>query len=237
MAIVAGTAVETIVGGSFSSGTWNSTVLFTVVAGQNLLTVRFSGLQPDSNISSVTYNGVALTSRAAVNSSSSSAVSLWDIVNPSVGTSQPLLITFTNGNVCDSVVQAASGVDTTSPRGTPGTYGNFNVPGTPSLTLVTVVGDWVVDVIVVENGKTLTPNAGQTTTSLNVNPSGSLHCATSSIMATTTSTTVGWTESLGDFTAYAAIGYHAGASPSRGFMLSGHGDNNNTPGLFLMGRP
>jgi hypothetical protein len=169
------------------------TISYTVPAGTDVLTIRLGGAT--SPLTSATFNGDPLTEKDNQSDGNTRGVHYWDLNSPDVGT-YDLVLSTSLARSYDIVIDSLAGVDTTvtSPQDSSNSITTHQL-----ITLTTVVGDFVLDVATISN--TATPDSGQTTQLLNTN-----YISASSKTATTTSTTIGWTQT-NSRTAQIAVAY------------------------------
>ena len=146
-----------------TSQSWNY-----AVAGTNRLLVVGVSLKKNSltqTVSSVTYNGVAMTRIVAQDNAVTTPlvrVELWYLAAPATGTN-PLIVTLSTPNT-GYVVGAVSltGVDQSSPI--EASTSARGLIGAPSVNIATIANNaWVLDALVVNSSPTsLSANAGQT---------------------------------------------------------------------------
>jgi hypothetical protein len=188
---------------TFISPNFFGTTPVTVASGETVLFVRVVGvIDPPT---AMTFNSVALTRILSATDGNARSVSMWELVNPSVGTfdlrlqrganvTYRVLVTTLNGNG-DTVVRGTSATRPT----------NFTT--TPTATVTTDVGDLVFDVGNIFSVPTV--GAGQTEQMnvLDVNYSvGSIETATS------TSTPMSWTATPADRNQLIAVPYRVSAA-------------------------
>jgi len=146
-------------GASRTTMTW----AHTVTTGASLLCVAVTYAGGGSvTTSSVTWNGVALTGRTRVQSSSNAnnrLVDLWYIVNPAPGTAN-IVVTQSGSNDCDAAAISWFGTDTVTPFGTAVTSGAAT--GT-SISLTPSGGAYVLSAAAVRSTATLTVGGSPTT--------------------------------------------------------------------------
>lgn len=186
-----------------SGGTGSQSV--TVASGAQIIVAAMVSVgvtQP----STVTYNGVALTSRVNVGDGNTRSASIWDLLDPAVGAFN-VTVTGTNGTY-GLVVRTLQGIDTGRPRGTAQSFGGFN--SNRSVTLVTDAGDVGVDII--GNINTLTTTDGRPTDYNAVNVVGTTDVASSIKTASGTTTVMNWTHAS-EFTVLVAVPYVMAAEP------------------------
>lgn len=182
---------------------WNGTDAFintqsiTVPSGTTHLAVRL--VNSSSTMPTLEYNGSALTSIGTANDTNLRACSIYYLANPSIGTFD--LVTNSAGvqrtiQMVIDVVSDSSGVGDSDISG--GSAANR------SLTLTTVSGDLVLDVL--NCPVTASVGADQTADLLNTN-----NTSASNETATGTSTVMSWTHTS-DFSSQAAIVFTDGGS-------------------------
>lgn len=182
---------------TLTAGTGSQSV--TVPSGAEIIVASLVGVN-SSGPTTVTYNGVSLTSRAGIGDGNTRHASIWDLLSPTVGTFN-VVVTGSNGTYA-MVVRTLTGINTSSPRGTAQTYGGF--AGNRSVTLTTAVGDLGIDII--GNINTLTTTDSRATDYNAVDVVGTTNVASSVKTATTTSTAMNWTHGS-DWTVLAAVPY------------------------------
>lgn len=152
------------------SGSGPHTVNHTCGGVQRLLVVVYTGMRNAAtswSVSSVTYNGAALTQQAAaehVGTSRNVRTEVWALVNPPAGSSYQVSVTPSTSAILGWSLAAISlaGVDQTSPVGTTGTdSGNKSAF---SVGLTTSVADaWLIGGAGIRNGTlNWTPGSGVT---------------------------------------------------------------------------
>ncbi len=141
------------------SESWSHTA-----TGSNLLLLVAVALNSTSDlVTGVTYNGVALTRLAmAVASGGTRRVYLYALVAPVAGTHTVVVSYSSTPNHFAAAAVTYSGVDQTTPRGTPVT--NTGTGFTPTLSVASASGELVVDAVTYANqgNPTLSVGAGQT---------------------------------------------------------------------------
>lgn len=211
-AITPGTATSALISPVFS-GVFSADQSYTVSAGQNMLTLRIT----TGDVTSVTWNAGTpqnFVQESAAFSGNNGSVAVWDLLNPTPGTFNIHMLSG-HGTPYAITAQALSGVDSVTPIPSGGiaTYGAFNVPAAPNVTVNSTAGGIVIDIIEVENSVTVTSaGSGQTTQMLNNNYTGTLNGSTSIKTSTTSTTNMSWTMSAGNYTALIAVAYNAAAT-------------------------
>lgn len=149
-------------------------------------------------VSSVTYNGVALTLAGAVNNTNGNVhAELWYLLAPAVGTFN-IVISLPAAATIYAFGSSWTGVNQTTPLGTAVT--GTGTSTTPSVTVTSAVGDTVVDVLnAQQQPANLTPSTGQTSLY-----TGTLYVAGSSA-AGAASVTMGWSAANGYAWAQVAV--------------------------------
>jgi hypothetical protein len=200
MAITVGTAFTEFTVPSFD-GQFYVQYSITVEPGQNMMFVGISA----GVVASVVFNGVSMgAAKVFAATGNVSRLSIYDLLNPSVGTHN-LRINLNNGTNLRVLVVSMSGVHPITPRGpTPVfTGGSFSPPRVA--TAATTLGDVVVDLIIVE-GFALTPAVGQTVMLNTPTADATIFTGASYKEATGTSTVLSWNFTA-NWSAYGAITY------------------------------
>jgi hypothetical protein len=182
---------------TLSGGTVSQSI--TVASGAEMLVVSVV-FGNTTGPTTVTYNGVSLTSRASIGDGNQRHGSIWDLPSPAVGTFN---LTLTGSNQpAGVVVRTLQGIDTSTPRGTAQTFGGFN--SNRSVTLTTAVDDVGIDII--GNINTLATTDARATQYNAVDAVGTTDVASSIKVATGTSTVMNWTHGS-EWTVLAAVPY------------------------------
>lgn len=150
-------AVSTTTANTSATPTWSHTV----PSGLNRLLVVQVGLRAFRTVTSVTYNGVALTKLGAVQYSAGNfaRAEIWYLVAPAVGTAN-VVVTISGAEVVEAAALNFVNVNQTTPMSTMGS--NTGLGGSSAAVNITSQeGDLVLDMLVKEGG-TLTPGTGQT---------------------------------------------------------------------------
>ncbi len=165
-------------------------------SGSNrLMIVSISAQQPGASVSSVTYNGIALTKLGNVSNASQSRIEIWYLKSPAVGTFN---VVVTNSQSENAVVgvKTFSGVNLTTTFGTMVTAtGNS---GTASVTATSATDELVYSVVAFNNASTnSTPGASQTeywdaTINSSISGAGSSKTGAASVAMSWTSTSSPW---------------------------------------------
>lgn len=160
-----------------NSGTGNTTssVTFAITCGAsaNLLWVGAgSGATAPHLTSSVTYHSVGMTGEVLDAVTGHAHVSGHYLKAPDTGSLYDVVVTLTGSDdevICGAV--SYSGVDQTTPVGTPNDTGNTT--GQPSVSIASAIGELVVDAMYWADWQTgKTTNSGQTSVRVNVGNSG-----------------------------------------------------------------
>lgn len=142
-------------------------------------------------VSSVTYNGVALTKGPGVTGMETTRNEIWYMVNPPSGTFNVVFSNSANEGLVGCSI-SFTGVDQANPLGTPATSNPTVKAANDFLTVTTFPGDMAVDVITLDDTKA-TVGAGQT---VRYNPdpcaNGFTAGATSTKAAVGSTTTMSW---------------------------------------------
>ncbi|GAC1574252.1 MAG: hypothetical protein NVS3B9_5820 [Candidatus Doudnabacteria bacterium] len=208
--------------------TWTHTV--TTTGARRILVVSFMNrnVSVSALASSVTYNGVALTSLGSVQTGSGGNYDeIWYLLNPATGAHSVTITVAANGGseILNAVASSWLNVDQTTPFGTPVAVYNpgYSAGAQTQLVSPTTIYDTVLDSIILNNSALIT-HTGTTTT---VNSStGSYSDFQDQTPGTASSTTINYTNS-----ALADIGIVA--APMHGsdgtFTISGsvYNDANN----------
>ncbi|GAC1603610.1 MAG: hypothetical protein NVS3B29_08400 [Candidatus Saccharimonadales bacterium] len=137
-----------------TSLTWSHTV----GAGANLLMVGFS--YNAGTISSVTYNGVAMTQKSTV-TNGTSITAMYYLVSPATGANN-VVITLGSANSIIGGATSFIGADTVTPLGPAVTTGLSNTNTITSGAVTSAAGEIVFDSLGVALDVTASPGAGQT---------------------------------------------------------------------------
>ena len=227
MAIAYGTSVSSVV-----SGATTITLALTVGTGEALFVFVTSNGTTET-ISSVTYDGVALSVLVALFDSSGAGVkarnSLYGLHNPTTGASRNIIATYSGSGGYHGVFAATySGVDTTSVASmyrTPYTGGDSGAGTGKDLTVVNSVSG---DLVLASSGNypaspTLTAG-GSATRRIQQAWADSYQQAIEDIQATGASTVMTWgSDAYCSNIALALIPAAAAATPPRTLMLTGVG--------------
>jgi hypothetical protein len=195
------TSSQSVTLDDYNGSDFFKSVSFNVPSGSEVLTVRFGG--SSSAASSVTYDGDALTQLLYRSDGGTRASQFWERKNPSSGTNN-LIIENSGSRTYQVIITSLSGVNTAV---TGDSEASNIYASSISSTLTTIADDLVLDVVV--SGQTATAGAGQTTQALNAG-----NTSASSKTATTTSTTMSWTQSVADRFALCAVVYRASVTAS-----------------------
>jgi len=162
-------------GGTIAVEAWNSnsgstsgrtmSVALTVGGTGRVLVVGISVDSANSDVTSVTYAGQALTYRGGSGTGNGRpSAEIWTLTNPPTGVSTVIVTLSANDQIAIGAV-SFTGVNLTTPLDVPifGTSGNNGTSATAALTTVTN-NAWVVDVLALNNGvtPTMTVLAGRT---------------------------------------------------------------------------
>lgn len=172
------------------------TIAHTTPSGSNrLMIVGVSAQQPGASVSSVTYNGVALTKLGNVSNASQSRIEIWYLKSPAVGTFNVVLTNSQSENAIVGV-KTFSGVNLTTTFGTLATStGNS---ASAFVTATSATDELVYAVVGFNNGSTnQTPGSGQTeyydqTINSSISGAGSSKAGASSVTSSWTSTSSPW---------------------------------------------
>jgi hypothetical protein len=189
---------------NIASGTtlsWNHTT----TSQQNkimIVSVATNVFGAPPTVSSITYNGVALTKvpNAQTNCPAKCREELWYLLNPASGTHAITVTTSASGPV-NAGAATYYNVDQTNPLGTAVT-----AAGTSSTPAITVSGTTTNQLIVdclADTGTALTVTSGQT--QLWNQSANGMTGASSSKVGSATSTTLGWSSTTGDQWAEASV--------------------------------
>jgi len=192
--------VSTIVNQTFPNST-TQTLSYTVPNGgtNQVLMVEVNLPYAGISVSSITYNGRALSSLSHV-TSSSSKVEIWYLVAPDAGSSKDIVVNLSGWGIVKITAMTWANVNQSTPFGTPDIA--ENVTNTvASLSPASSLGQVVMDFLTTTSSS-ITPTAGQT--SLDSYNSGPAFYNTSGYITATTGTT--------------AIGYSLGVSSNYGYM-------------------
>ncbi|MEW6044057.1 MAG: hypothetical protein AB1608_07310 [Thermoproteota archaeon] len=127
-------------------------------SGSNRILIVGINVSNLAAISSVTYNGDAMTLIDQEDNGDSAHVSLWYLVNPDTGT-HPVQMSLTIASAVTAGAISFTGVDQTNPIDAQN--GATGTSSTPSVTLTTATDEaWIVDVVGTQNGP-MTPGLGQ----------------------------------------------------------------------------
>ena len=146
--------------GSVKTSSNQSTISFqhTTGTGTNRLLIVGVSIKEAKTVSSVTYNGLALTKAGAVSNSGNARAEIWYQVAPPSGTSN--VVVKISGN-SDIVIGAATftGVNQTTPLGT--FASQTGSTSTASVVAVSAPGEWVFDSVAVRDVAFINAGAGQ----------------------------------------------------------------------------
>lgn len=167
----------------------------TIAGADRCLVVCVTWVNPafETNVSGVTYGGVAMTSAGAAVSIddgfSFSKSQIWRLINPADGPGD-VVATFSDvGNYGNTGAMSFTGVHQTIPLGTLATATGTSTG--PSVAVSAATGDMVIDAMSSYGGATATAGASQTGFFSAV--SASLHRGAGSTEAGDTSVTMSWT--------------------------------------------
>lgn len=210
---------STLYAGTITTSGGTASQSITVPSGAEMLVVCFVSASANA-LSSMTFNGSGLTSRANVNDGNTRTAGIFDVPNPTAGTFN-LVVNGTGSNTHVIVVRSISGINTSAPRGAAQTFGGFN--SNRSVTLTTAVDDLGIDII--GTVPTLSTTDSRATDYNTANVIGTTDVASSTKVATTTSTVMNWTHTS-EFTVLVAIPYVA---------ATGGGGSSSTPAFGRYG--
>lgn len=201
----------------------------TVSTGSDLVMVVAVGIEDETNtVSSITFNGSALTFHSRHACSPVSTLEWWYMVNPTVTTAN-VVVTVTGSEQFSGGVMVFTGAKQTSPLGTPTYNGSGGTCGTganPSITLTDgTTGDMAIDLFM-ESAGSVTVGAGQTERW--ANSCLSSYCSHGSTEAGAASVTMSWTMGATDrhlsaVTLFQATGGGGGGAAPKSLMLMGVG--------------
>ncbi|OYV06490.1 MAG: hypothetical protein CFE26_06030, partial [Verrucomicrobiales bacterium VVV1] len=166
-----GSGSSTIAVDAFSTnrGSGLNSIAVTHVTGTGANRLMLVGISKEDDVgastysaTSVTYGTQSLTKVIERNSAVESECEIWMLVNPASG-SDTLTVNFTGAESIDSAVVGVatfSGVDQASPIRTNGS--NIGASGTASVTLASAANDLVFDVLALDDARSATVTAGQT---------------------------------------------------------------------------
>lgn len=156
-------------------------------------------------VSSVTYNGVALTQRITVNRSNSIRASIWYLIAPATGANN-VVVTLASSQEFVAAARSYTGVSQTTPLGT---AASANATSTaPSVNVSSAADELVHDVVDVIGSNTYTIGAGQTERwTKTASSSGVVDVvnARGSTEVGAATTTMSWTLALSDLWVIAAV--------------------------------
>ena len=112
-----------------------------------------------TTISSITYNGIALTPGPSAKNANDEAAAIWYLINPATGANS-LIITFSGNCAFQFGGLSYTGVNQTSPISQSSTATGTST--TPSVALTAVAGGYMADSLNALGNLTLTPDASQT---------------------------------------------------------------------------
>jgi hypothetical protein len=149
---------------SASSRPSSMTISHTTAGSDRLMLVGISFNNDNfETVSSVSYNGVALSLVGSVSQADDSRVEIWSLVAPPLGTydvvitfSTPLLHNATAG------VMTFTGVDQATPLGTFASASAASSPGPATVDVTSATNELVFDTVSCQNCTSLTAGAGQT---------------------------------------------------------------------------
>lgn len=185
---VTGVAIDAISTVTYVSGSSTSLAHTVGTSDNRLLLVGIS--TRDRSVTSVTYSGTPMILVGTINNGIDARITIYRLINPPSGTAN-VVVNFSGSTSKGAVISATSfrGVDQTDPLRT------FNsaigTSTTPSVSISSVAGDLVYDVLSKRNTGTSAPGSSQTER-LDLS-SGEIRGAGSTAPATTTSTTMSWT--------------------------------------------
>lgn len=128
--------------------------------GSDRLLVVFTGNWVGSDteeVTAVTYNGVALT-RHSVHAWNTGYISMWYLIGPATG-AHTIAVTTTASNQVSCVASSWTGVDQSTPLGTP--VANTGASATPTNAVTVQTGNYALDGVAAL-ADNLTAGAGQT---------------------------------------------------------------------------
>lgn len=191
---------------TFTFGTsWTTTVSYTLNAASTNIVVVIHGTS--TNVTSITWGGAALTSRASSADGNVGRVSIWDRDAPATGTANIVITSSVNFTGLGVTIFGLSGVDSGTPRrGTNTTAGSFSATATLSVT--TTSGDFVLGGATTVNVPTLSSGTAINTGFLALSEYGSV----ASKVATGVSTSLTWTQTA-EWQGVALVAYIPGATP------------------------
>jgi hypothetical protein len=161
-----------------------------------LIVVLASYYNGANSITTITYNGVALTAVRRDNPAGAAATEVWYLVAPASGANN-VIITFGSGNSGGSGVSAAaislSGIDQASPID--GQNGSGAAAGgTSQSTSVTTVADsaWLLDILTEDKSPTVGGSQTQRQNALNTNGNRYYAASTRGPISPAASTAMSW---------------------------------------------
>ncbi|MBK8564660.1 MAG: cadherin-like domain-containing protein [Saprospiraceae bacterium] len=198
---LAGTLTAQITPGTATYGTFNNsssaTISYNNTSGANkILMVGVAAQQPNASVTSITFNGSALTKLGNISNPSQSRIEIWYLKSPPVGTFNVLV---NNSNSDNGVigVMAFSGVNQTTPFGTLATAQGSGTSA--SVAASSASGELVYGVACFNNWDAdLTPGSGQTeywdqTVNSSATGAGGTKAGAASVTMSWTSTSASYT--------------------------------------------
>tara|TARA_R110001599_G_scaffold339851_1_gene559718 strand:- start:18136 stop:19251 length:1116 start_codon:yes stop_codon:yes gene_type:complete len=198
-AATTGSATLTWDGSAFSSS-----ISYTVPSGADALVLVITS--DWFTFASIEYNSVALSLQAQRDDENASKVHIYDLLAPTVGANN-LVLEYGGAEVTvNYAIYTISGLDETTPRGTPYTHTTFATSVSNDFT--TVAGDIVIDVLNIADTSTATMGADQTSGMIGGAARAGYFAYSSSEEATTTTTTMSWAIAAASTFAYVAVLYN-----------------------------
>ena len=155
--------VDSVSSAQVNTGQNSGTVSHTTSAGNDRLMIVGVSINNDDfeTVTSVTYDGVALTLVGTEAQSDDARIEIWRLIAQPTGTAN-VVVNFSAGLDESAVfgVMTFTGVDQTTPLGT--FVSNDGDSGTASVTASSTAGELVLDVVAAENADALTAGSGQT---------------------------------------------------------------------------
>lgn len=206
-------------GNSSTEGATSLTFAYTCAGANRLLCVGVAIYNGNgTEVTGVTYNGVAMTSAGSVLGSAADEVTIWYLVAPATG-SNNVVVSFDNA-VSGAV---AGAINFTNVHQTTPTGSFVSATGTstaPSVNASSESGGMVLDVLGVAPSKTATVGAGQTER-WNVATSGNVERGCGSTEPGAASVTMSWSLNASDAWAIGALPIKAAAEATRSLALLG----------------
>jgi uncharacterized repeat protein (TIGR01451 family) len=210
------------------------TFAHTTGTGSNRLLVVGFVMKDPKTVTSITYNGVALTKAGAIANTSNVEVQIWYLVNPASGANN-VVVNWAGGTVSHVGAATFTGVHQTAPLGTFVSNKNTGADTTPNVTVSSSTGDLVFDVMGARNPLLdSTVGAGQTAR-WNLNAGGNALVSGGSTEPGGGSVNMGWTLSTPGLWAIGAVPIKPAAACPTGVTISNFTTGAGSNRLLLVG--